>query len=157
MRVASSRLAFVVVLAMLPVLVAACGIGNRQSTGALVGPITGSIPGAGRAPARAATAASGAVIGGISSNAIGRRMDERERRIAANAEYRAMEYGRSDTPLAWDDPTTRHRGSIVPARPYQQGSQYCRSYVHTIYAGGAPQISKGTACRESNGTWRSVG
>ena len=49
-----------------------------------------------------------------------------------------------------------HRGSIVPGRPYKKGDQYCRTYTHTINRGGSPEIVKGVACREDNGTWRGV-
>jgi surface antigen len=97
------------------------------------------------------------VIGGIGGSDAGRRMSDRERGIAANAEYRALEYGRSGAPTAWDYPATHHRGSIVPGRPYQKGSQYCRTYTHSISGGGGPETVKGIACREANGTWRSAG
>ena len=49
-----------------------------------------------------------------------------------------------------------HRGTIVPGRPYKKGDQYCRTYTHTITRGGSPEIVKGVACREDNGTWRGV-
>jgi surface antigen len=157
MRVASVRIALVVTLAMLPALVVACGSINRQ--GSLVGAATDIITGAqaGKGPSRVVTAPGGAVIGGIGGDEVGRQMSDRERGIAANAEYRALEYGRSGAPTAWDYPATHHRGSIVPSRPYQKGSQYCRTYTHTINRGASPEIVKGTACREPNGTWRSVG
>jgi surface antigen len=157
MRVASARIALVVTLAMLPALVVACGSINQQ--GSLLGSITGSVGGAQpvKGQSRVVTTAGAAVIGGIASSEAGRQMSDRERGIAANAEYRALEYGRSGAPMAWDYPATSHRGSIVPGRPYQKGSQYCRTYTHTITRSASPEIVKGTACRESDGTWRSVG
>ena len=99
MRVASPRIVSLVVLAMLPGLVAACGPDNLQG-GLLLGAFTSSSAGtqAGNGHDRAATTAAGAVIGGIGSNEVGRQMSDRERRIAANAEYRALEYGRSARP-----------------------------------------------------------
>lgn len=159
MRVASLRIASFVTLAMMPAVIAACGSENRQGTGALLGAVTGRVAGAqaGSGHDRAATAAANAVIGGISGNEVGLQMSDRERRIAANAEYRALEYGRSGAPTAWHYPATGHRGSIVPGRPYQKGSQYCRTYIHTINRGGSPETVKGIACRELNGTWRNVG
>jgi surface antigen len=158
MRVASPRIVSLVVLAMLPGLVAACGPDNLHG-GLLLGAFTSSSAGtqAGNGHDRAATTAAGAVIGGIGSNEVGRQMSDRERRIAANAEYRALEYGRSGAPTAWDYPATSHRGSIVPGRPYKKDHQYCRTYTHTINRGGPAETVKGIACREPNGTWRSVG
>jgi surface antigen len=155
MRVASLRKASIVALATLPFLVTACGSDHRQGSAATVGALTGSVAAA-NAGGRNARASAEAVIGGIGGREIGRTMQEGERRIAANAEYRALEYGQSGAAMAWNDPATRHRGSIVPGRPYQQGRQYCRTYTHTIYAGRSPQMTKGTACRETNGTWHTV-
>lgn len=155
MRVAFLRIASVVTLALIPVLIAACS--SDKGAGSLLGAFTGGTAGTqkARGPHRAAATASGAVIGGISRNEIGREMSTRERGVAANAEYRALEYGRSGAAVAWDYPAMSHRGSIVPGRPYKKGEQYCRTYTHTINRGGSPEEVKGTACRETNGTWRS--
>ena len=101
-------------------------------------------------------AGNGAVIGGIGNSSIGRQMSTNERGIAADAEFRALEYGRSGAAVAWAYPALHHRGSIVPGRPYKRGDQYCRVYTHTINRGGSPEILKGVACREDNGTWRGV-
>ncbi len=142
MRAASLRIASLFALVALLSLFAACGSNRGADT---VG-TTGSVAPSGKI-----------VIGGITSKEIGRHMGEQERRIAAETEYRALEYGRSGTSLDWKNPATRHRGSIVPGRPYQAGNQYCRSYTHTIYTDNSPDVAKATACRSPDGTWRSVG
>ena len=97
------------------------------------------------------------MVGGIVGNQIGQSMDERDRRMAAAAEYRALEYGQPGAPTTWDNPNAQHRGQIVPGKPYQQGGQHCRPYTHTIYIGGQPQTVRGTACRHPDGTWQTVG
>src|SRR5450830_1607606 len=33
----------------------------------------------------------------------------------------------------------------------------CRSFSHTIYIDGRPQTARGTACRNPDGTWTSLG
>jgi surface antigen len=154
MPVAFWRAASLVTLVLVPVLVTACG--SDKGAGFLLGAfsIPGVIEPAGRARVRVSTPGSGVVIGGISSAEIGRQMSTRERGIAADAEYRALEYGRSGAAVAWTYPAMRHRGSIVPGRPYKKGDQYCRNYTHTINRGGSTEIVKGVACRKENGTWR---
>lgn len=156
MRVAFWRAASLVTLALVPVLVAACG--PDKGAGFLLGAFStpaGSEP-AGNARVRVSTPGNGVVIGGISSDEIGQQMSTRERGIAADAEYRALEYGRSGAAVAWTYPAMSHRGLIVPGRPYKKGDQYCRTYTHTINRGGSPEIVKGVACREDNGTWRGI-
>jgi surface antigen len=97
------------------------------------------------------------VVGGIIGNQIGRSLDEEDRQLAAAAEYQALEYGQAGATTPWDNPQTQNHGQIVPGKPYQQGSQYCRPYTHTIYVGGQPQTARGTACRHPDGTWQTIG
>jgi surface antigen len=153
------RRAFIIAMLMLPALIAACGPGNKQGTGTIVGAVAGGAAGAtiGGNKNRIPGLAIGAVVGGIIGNQIGQSLDEEDRQMAAAAEYRALETGAAGAPIAWNNPQTQHRGQIVPGKPYQQGSQFCRPYTHTIYIGGEPQTARGTACRQADGTWQTVG
>ena len=153
------RRAPIIAMLMLPALLAACGPGNKQGTGTIVGAVAGGAAGAaiGGSKNRIPGLAIGAVVGGLVGNQIGQSLDEQDRQMAAAAEYRALETGQAGAPVAWDNPQTQHRGQIVPGKPYQQGSQFCRPYTHTIYIGGQPQTARGTACRQSDGTWQTVG
>jgi surface antigen len=155
MRITASLVA----IAMLPALVGACGTGNNEGTGTIVGALAGGVVGHqfGKGSGNVAATVGGAVIGGIIGNQIGHDMDERDRRMAAAAEYRALEYGQTGSATPWNNPATRHRGQIVPGQYYSEGGRFCRPYTHTIYIDGAPETARGTACREQNGTWRSVG
>ena len=153
MRISLLRATSIATLILVPALVAACGAdkGGGFLLGAFSNPV--AKPASGNVRMRASTE-SGAVVGGISSNEIGRAMSTRERGIAAAAEYRALEYGQSGSKTGWTYPDLNHLGTIIPGRPYKKGEQYCRIYTHTINRGGSPEIVKGAACREDNGTWR---
>jgi surface antigen len=153
------RLTAIIAIALLPALTTACGPGNKQGTGTVVGAIAGGAAGAaiGGKNNRIPGLAIGAVAGGIIGNEIGRQMDERDRQLAAAAEYQALEYGQAGASTPWNNPENQHRGQIVPGKPYQQGAQHCRPYTHTIYIGGQPQTARGTACRAPDGTWKTVG
>lgn len=157
------RLAPIFAIALVPCLtvgMAACGPGNKQGTGTILGAAGGAVAGAaigGRGSGRYVGAGIGAVVGGILGNEIGRSMDERDREMAAAAEFRALEYGQPGVPTTWDNPNSQYRGQIVPGRPYQQGGSHCRPYTHTIYISGQPQTVRGTACRNPDGTWQTVG
>ena len=147
----------ILALVILPILLVACGPGNKQGTGTIA--VAGGAGGAavGGPNNRAQGMAAGAVVGGISGNQAGKSLDEEDRRIAATAEYQALEYGQPGAVTPWDNPQTQHPGQIVPGKPYQQGSQFCRPYTHTIYGEGEPQTARGTACRQPDGTWQAVG
>ena len=95
------RASLIATIMLLPAVLAACGPGNKQGTGTIVGAIAGGAAGAGiggNGSRGVAGAAIGAVAGGILGNEIGRQMDERDRQIAAAAEYQALEYGQPGAP-----------------------------------------------------------
>lgn len=149
----------IIAIVLVPLFLPACGPGNKQGTGTIVGAIAGGAAGAaiGGKDNRIPGVAIGAMAGGLLGNLIGADMDERDRQLAAAAEYRALEYGQAGQVTPWNNPANQHRGQIVPGKPYQQGSSFCRPYTHTIYVSGQPQTARGTACRSSDGTWKTVG
>jgi surface antigen len=153
------RLTPIIAIALVPMLLTACGPGNKQGTGTILGAVAGGAAGAaiGGKKNRIPGLAIGAVAGGLLGNLIGADLDERDRQLAAAAEYRALEYGQAGQVTPWNNPANQHRGQIVPGKPYQQGSSFCRPYTHTIYIGGQPQTARGTACRGPDGTWTPVG
>ena len=147
MRVAS----VIIAVAVSAVLLLGCGSDSGQSSGIIVG----SIAGKGGSKARGSPPAR-TVIGGIGGNAIGQRLDATDRQKAASAEYRALEYGQSGKAIAWKSTKTPTSGTIVPGKPYKQGSVFCRTYTHTLHLGGPPETLHGTACRQADGTWRTA-
>ncbi len=94
----------------------------------------------------------GAMAGGLIGGQIGRGLDAQDRRKALEAEYRALEYTGSGQPVTWKGSGSR-TGEVVAAQPYSVGSQNCRQYTHTIYVGLEPQSARGTACRNTDGSW----
>ncbi|MEG6510078.1 RT0821/Lpp0805 family surface protein [Methyloligella sp. 2.7D] len=119
--------------------------------GALAGGLIGNQFGKGSG--RVAATAVGAVAGGMIGNGIGAQMDAEDRRRAAEAQYQALEYGR---PVSWNNPQSQYSGQVAVGNPYQQNGNNCRSYTNTIYIDGRPEVSRGVACRQPDGTWRTV-
>ncbi|RFC68747.1 MULTISPECIES: hypothetical protein [Mesorhizobium] len=111
----------------------------------------------GGAKTSAETAPSESVItalgGGLIGGKIGSDLSSRDRRKALEAEYKALEYGQSTQVITWKSDRDENRGEVVAAQPYRVGSQDCRQYVHTLYTGQASQTARGTACRNSDGSW----
>lgn len=153
------RLTPIIAIALVPLFLAACGPGNKQGTGTIVGTVAGAAAGAaiGGSKNRIAGVAIGAMAGGILGNLIGADMDDRDRQLAAAAQYQALETGQPGVATAWNNPANQHHGQIVPGQHYQKGSSFCRPYTHTIYVSGQPQTARGTACRGPDGTWKTVG
>lgn len=134
------------------------GCETKQDQGLAIGAITGGIIGnsVGRGNARPAATIVGAVIGGIVGSEIGRSMDKTDRLLAQRAELDAFERGRSGEPVVWRNPDNGRYGEVIPMQPYRRGYEDCRDYTHKIFIDGRPQVMRGTACRNPDGTWRSV-
>lgn len=107
-----------------------------------------------RAPVgKVAPTAISAMGGGLVGGAIGAGLSEREKRSALEAEYKALEYTASGQTVTWKSSQSNHYGEVVAAQPYRVGSQDCRQYTHTVFAGGPSAVARGTACRNADGSW----
>jgi surface antigen len=147
-------------LALVPVVLVGCGPDgpSKQDSGLVVGAVAGGLLGSavGRGNGRIFSTALGAVVGGIVGSEIGRSMDKQDRILAQQAELAAFEQGPTGKAVPWRNPDNGRYGEVVPGSPYRRGPDDCRDYTHTIYIDGRPQTMRGTACRNSDGSWRSV-
>lgn len=74
---------------------------------------------------------------------------------AAEAEFRALEFGRTGIPISWKEGDSR--GEVTPGAPYFVNASSCRDYTHLVSIAGAPPLSgRATACRQANGAWQTV-
>jgi surface antigen len=125
---------------------------------AVLGSLGGAAVGAGIAAlahgnpaAIVASAVGGALLGGY----VGHKLDDRDKRMAAEAAQRAFENARTGEAVAWSNPDSGNSGSITPTQTYQiAGGQYCRRYTQDITVGGEQHETHGTACRQADGSWR---
>ena len=103
------------------------------------------------------TTGSAGITGGILGGAIGMTLDERDRQRAFAAEVQALEHGEAGIPVGWRGEDATRYGTVIPGAPYQTRGARCRDYSHSIYIDGQPQIARGTACRNPDGSWTPVG
>jgi len=146
---------------IMPLLLSACGPDGptKSDTGLVVGAVAGGIIGnqVGKGSGKVVATAVGAVVGGIVGSEIGRALDRQDRMLAQQAELAALERGRSGEATPWRNPDNGRYGEVVPSARYRRGEHDCRDYTHTVYIDRRPQTMRGTACRNPDGTWSSVG
>jgi surface antigen len=136
------------------------GQGAKENTGTLVGALAGGLIGSqfgGGTGEHIAAGLAGAAIGGMIGNRIGASMDDEDRKLAYAAQVQALESGRSGAAVPWRNPDSGRYGSVVPGPAYRSNGMQCRPYTHTIYIDGQPQVARGSACRNPDGTWTVVG
>lgn len=113
-------------------LVAGCG---PTATAPVAPPVVAAIP-AGTPPV------AGAIAGSLGSS-----LSEADRRVAADAQYEALEKGQR---RSWKARSGTTFGFVEPGP--ESGS--CREYTHTVYVDGRPQSGKGQGCRQPDGSWK---
>jgi surface antigen len=134
------------------------GCANNQEGGTAIGAIMGGVVGNqfGKGSGKVAATLAGAVVGGIVGNDIGRKLDQRDRELARQAEYDAWERGPPREPVRWRNPDNGRYGEIIVEDYYYRGPSRCRDFVHRVWIDGRPQAMRGTACRNPDGTWTQV-
>jgi surface antigen len=141
------------------VLVTGCSTieANPKTTiGAVGGGTLGGLIAAAAGASPAAIAAS--VIGGILvGGLVGNLLDERDKRMAAEAQQKALESAPSGATVAWQNPDNGHKGTVTPVKTYQTASgQYCREFQTDVTVEGKSEKAYGTACRQPDGSWKIV-
>jgi surface antigen len=146
-----------VALGLSAMLLAGCAGDPGPKTGA--GVVGGALAGAGIGALTGGSGrdiVAGALIGGLVGGVIGNALDAEDRRRAFAAEMQALEYGGPGTPVSWEGQTGA-RGTIVAGPPHARGQfQRCRDYTHTIYIRGRPEVARGVACRNPDGSWTPI-
>jgi surface antigen len=84
----------------------------------------------------------------------GPELDSSARKAAKDAEYRALEFGRTGIPVTWQ--AGKSHGEVVPGPLYHVNASDCRDFTQTVFVGSQPHAARATACRRPNGTWQPV-
>ena len=122
--------------------------------GAVVGAGAGALI-AGALGGRGWTVVAAALAGGLLGGAIGHRLDDKDKRMAAEAAHRAFESNASGQAAVWNNPDSGNHGSITPTKTEQLANgQYCREYRQDVWVGQEKHQTYGTACRQPDGTWQ---
>ena len=143
-------------LLTMTVLLSGCASTSRQSqeqSGMVIGGIIGGVLGShvGKGHGRTIATIIGSVIGASIGGNVGRSMDETDRLKTAQA----FETVRTGVSSSWVNPDTENSYTVVPTRTYEQttGSP-CREFTMDAVIGGETEKIYGTACRQTDGSWK---
>ena len=126
----------------------------KTTIGALGGAAVGGLI-AGAAGGSGAGIAAGVIGGGLLGGLVGNLLDQRDRRLAAQAAHQALENSPSGKSVAWTNPDNSHAGTVTPVHTYQApNGAYCREYETTITIDGRQERGYGRACRQPDGSWQ---
>ncbi|WP_245593369.1 RT0821/Lpp0805 family surface protein [Azospirillum halopraeferens] len=146
--------------AVLALSLAACeggGFGG-MTTGETVGTLGGAAGGAllgsqiGSGTGQIAATAVGTLLGAYAGREIARHFGQTDRTRAHSAEQQAVA---QNSTVSWNNPQSGYGGTVQPLDTYRNASgQLCREYTHTINVEGRTEAARGTACQQTDGTWR---
>lgn len=127
-----------------------CG-STREQQGNLIGAVAGGVLGSqvGGGSGRVAATIAGTLIGGFFGSQLGRQMDENDRHRAGEA----LESTPTDQSSSWENPDSGNTYSVTPTRTYYEDSRPCRDYTTEAWIDGQKETVRGTACRQTDGSW----
>jgi surface antigen len=146
-----------IVVVALAGLLAACGeTTSKTSIGSVAGTLSGGLIGASKAEPKATNPAAAPLLAAWAGSPVAARLDETDRRLAAEAEYEALESTAAGASRDWRNAATGHRGSVTPGPAYSVNQYTCRDYVDQITVDGKAETVRATACRQPDGSWRPI-
>ncbi len=133
--------------------------GQKQTIGAITGAVLGGFLGSkvGRGEGQLWATGAGAVLGAILGSEFGKTLDANDQVMMERTSQASLEHTQTGSLSSWQNPDTGHSGTITPTRTYEQpNGTYCRDFIQTIVVDNQTYDATGTACRQSDGSWRIV-
>jgi surface antigen len=149
-----------IAIASLSVSLIGCQNMNKQDVGVITGGAIGGLLGSqfGKGNGQVLASVGGAIAGAAIGGLIGKNMDETDKLKL----QQALESSKTDHTTRWKNPDNGNSYSVKPIKTYypkhkrkSQGSP-CREYYSTAMIGGKKEQIYGTACRQADGSWKTV-
>ncbi|MFM2035533.1 MAG: hypothetical protein RL459_798 [Pseudomonadota bacterium] len=127
---------------------------TQEQSGMIVGGLLGGVVGSqvGQGTGRTVATVIGTLIGANIGGNVGRSMDESDRLKTAHA----LETVRTSVPTHWVNPDTRNQYTVIPTSTVDTPTGPCREYTMNAVVGGRSEKIYGTACRQTDGSWKTV-
>ncbi len=125
---------------------------DRGLLGGVLGGAFGALAGSniGKGDGRTAAIIGGTVLGAIIGNNIGSSMNPLDHAQV----QRGLDFTPTGQTIAWNNPSTRTQYRMTPTRTYRAAdNRQCRDYTTWGFIGGYEQQMRGTACRQTDGSW----
>lgn len=132
-----------------------CADLSKQDVGTVGGAVAGGLLGSrfGSGSGQLLAVGVGSLAGAFLGGAIGKSMDDADRMKMSNA----LEYNSVGQPAYWRNPNNNTSYTVVPTKNVSvRGNPYCREYRTTADIAGKKQQIYGTACRQADGSWKTV-
>lgn len=131
--------------------------GQKQTIGTLLGGGLGALAGSqiGGGKGQLAAVAIGTLLGAYAGSEVGKSLDKADQAHAEKAYQQAQTTQLGQT-VAWNNPESGHSGTVTPIRDGKQANTgaYCREFKTAVSIDGQTEEAFGTACQQSDGSWK---
>ena len=130
-------------------------LSGNQLLGGLLGAAIGAATGTqfGKGSGRTVAIIGGGLIGALIGGSLGKSMDQTDQ-YQVN---QALETSPTGNAIVWDNPETGGFYKVTPTKTYQVAENaYCREFTTWGMIGGYEEKMYGTACRQPDGSWKTV-
>lgn len=132
---------------------------QKELIGKILGAAGGAVAGAqfGKGSGRLVAVAVGTLAGAWLGSEVGKSLDRADRAHLERFTQRALESQPPETTALWSNPDTDFETTILPSRVFtdNQGRQ-CRMFRQSLTLAGETEVINGIACREPDGSWKTV-
>lgn len=138
----------------LPVLTG-CETTTHAQQGQVIGGVLGGVIGSqvGDGSGQTAAIIIGTMAGSMIGRQIGQSMDDVDRMRTAQA----LNDNRTGQSTSWTNPDTGETYTVTPTQTFEESGGPCREFELDATVGGEPgQSVSGTACLQSDGSWKVV-
>ncbi len=127
---------------------------TNNVVGSLLGAAAGGLLGSqfGHGSGKSLMTIAGVLGGAMAGGAIGRSMGQPD----AACVDQTLERGQTGQTVAWQNPDNGTTYNVTPVKTYQREGRPCRDYTTTAVIDGQTQTLHGTACRQEDGSWKSL-
>ncbi len=130
---------------------------SKQDIGTVAGGLAGGLIGSqfGSGSGQILAIGAGALAGAFLGGAIGKNMDDTDK-LKMNKTLETAPLGK---PAYWQNDKTGNTYTVTPTKdlnPKKHHNEYCREYTTTAVIAGKTQNMYGTACRQPDGSWKTV-
>jgi surface antigen len=125
---------------------------QQEQAGLVIGGVLGGVLGSqvGQGDGRTTAIILGTLAGTAIGGAIGHSMAETDKIRAGQA----LESVRTGVSSAWKNPDSGNAYALVPTRTYDTPTGPCREYTLDASVGGKKEKVFGSACRQTDGSWK---
>jgi surface antigen len=128
---------------------------SKEDIGMAAGAVLGGVIGHqfGKGSGQTVATIGGAALGAFVGSRVGRNMDRGDQARTTHA----LDKSSDGESTAWRNDETGTRYSVTPTRTYQGNSGgWCRDFTTVAQIDGRDEVVHGTACRQPDGTWKTL-